>query len=129
MKKIITLFILGINCFFFYQTARGQEQEDKLTLNDAVYARKFYPKSVYGLRSLNDGQHSCLTEGDSLNVYHYKSGKYSRTILTSGELIPAGDTVPIRLSGYTFSQDESKILIPTETESIYRHSTRSFYYV
>ena len=129
MKKIITFVFLALFCATINLSTYAQEEVKKLTLNDVVYPRKFYPKTVYGLKSLRDGQHYCVKEGDSLNAYQYKSGKYSRTLLTIDELIPEGDTTPLRLSSYTFSKDESKILIPTETESIYRHSSKSNYYI
>ncbi len=129
MKKIIALALITFIGSFAGFNSSAQEQDKKLTLQDAVYARKFYPKSVYGLKSMNDGQHYCTREGDSLNVYQYKSGNYIRTIATVQDLVPEGDTVPLRISSYTFSNDETKLLLPTETESIYRHSSKSNYYI
>ena len=128
MKKYILLLILFATLFPF-QSITAQEEGKKLTMEDAVHGREFYPKSVYGLKSMKDGQHYCTREKDSLNMYEYKTGKYGGTIVSSRDLVPEGDTVPIRLFSFQFSKDESKLLIPTETESIYRHSSKSDYYV
>jgi len=45
------------------------------------------------------------------------------------DLIPEGDTAAISMHSFTFSPDESKILFATKTEHIYRHSSKSEYYV
>ena len=34
-----------------------------------------------------------------------------------------------RINGYTFSDDEKQLLLKTETEKIYRHSSKSVYYI
>ena len=36
---------------------------------------------------------------------------------------------PLSIDGYSFSKNESQILIETETESIYRHSYKAVYYI
>ncbi|MBU2651848.1 MAG: S9 family peptidase [Bacteroidetes bacterium] len=107
----------------------AQDEKPVLTLDDIFKAPKFFPHMVYGLNSMNDGKSYCVIESDSLNVYDYKSGKFIKTLVTKNDLIPEGDSVPIRLESYTFSDDESRILIPTETEPIYRHSSESNYFV
>jgi len=110
-------------------TIMAQDEKPVLTLDDIFKSPRFYPHMVYGLNSMNDGKSYCVIESDSLNVYDYKSGNFIKTLVSKNDLIPDGDSVPIRLGSYTFSDDESKILIPTETEPIYRHSSKSDYFV
>ncbi len=130
MKKISVFAVFFIYCSFLSYISIAQEDgQKKLSFKDVVQPGMFYAKGVYGLKSMKDGNNYCVIEHDSLNAYSYKSGKLARTILTTKELIPEGDTVPLKISGYTFSHDESKILIPAETESIYRHSSKSNYYI
>lgn len=122
-----SLVILSLSLIFAFSSFA--QETKKITLDDIYKSRKFNPKGVYGMQSMADGEHYTLVEGDSLNVYSYNTGKYVKTIVTGKELIPEGDTVPIGLGGYEFSKDEKKILFPTETESIYRYSSKSnFYY-
>lgn len=130
MKKvsIIRLLVL-ISAVFFSLVITAQEEKPELTLSDIFKSPKFYPKMVYGLNSLNDGESYAVIKKDSLNVYSYETGEFIRTIVSGDQLIPAGDSLPLRLYGYILSEKEDKILIPTETESIYRHSTKANYYV
>ena len=60
----------------------------------------------------------------SIDIYSYKTGKKTRTMLNSSDLnqIPSFD-------GFKFSADESKILLSTEVEAIYRRSSREIFYV
>lgn len=91
-------------------------------------AYSFYPKSVYGLRSMNDGIHYTTLEGrgTKINKYSYKTGNFIETILNTLKL----DTTKIkRASEYQFSDDETKILLYTNRERIYRRSFTADYYV
>ena len=55
--------------------------------------------------------------------YSYETGDSVNTIVNSKDLDG------VSFSDYIFSHNEKKILLPTETESIYRHSTRSKYFI
>ena len=56
-----------------------------------------------------------------LNKYSYRTGKRSVPLPIRKARISIGD--------YTFSENEQKVLFATETESIYRYSSRSIFYV
>jgi dipeptidyl-peptidase-4 len=64
-----------------------------------------------------------------INEYAYKTGEKTGTIVRTSQLIPAGAKDGISIDEYTFSPDETKILIGTETEKIYRYSTKMEYYI
>jgi dipeptidyl-peptidase-4 len=100
-----------------------------LTLEDIWKSRKFYPKGIYGIRSMADGEHYTVLEKDSINMYEYKTGEYVKTIASGTQMTPEGDTTHLRISDYTFSKDETKLLIPTNTKSIYRYSSESEFYI
>jgi dipeptidyl-peptidase-4 len=104
-------------------------QEKELTIQDIYGSRKFFPKGVYGLNPMNDGETYSVMERDSINVYSFETGDYLRTLAVRKELILKGDTTPIAMDDFTFSDDENKLLIATETESIYRYSTASEFYI
>lgn len=122
MKKLL---LITFSLFLFTGSILAQTKE--ITLTD-IFSRKFYPQGVYGLTPLKDGQSYCVLEGDSINVYHYETGDFVRTIAIGSEMVPEGDTAAIKWSAWTFSKDEKKLLIPTETEYIYRYSSASEYY-
>lgn len=104
-------------------------QTKEITLKDIFGSRQFYPKGIYGLTPMKDGNTYSVQESDSINVYSYEKGDYLKTLAIGKDMIPEGDTTPLPLSGYTFSQDEKKLLIATGTDYIYRYSSASEYYI
>ncbi|MCD4772671.1 MAG: S9 family peptidase [Bacteroidales bacterium] len=129
MKNKIIILSLSIFLLVFSGFTTVQSQTKEITLNDIYAGGEFYSKRVYGIRSMADGNHYSVLQNDSINIFKYKDGKYVKTILTASELIPEGQEENIQLRRYTFSKDESKILIPTKTEYIYRHSSQSDFYI
>lgn len=125
MKKLFLLIIAS----FLLLPGFLQSQEKEIALKDLFGSRKFFPKGIYGLNPMNDGNTYSRLESDSINVYNYESGNYIKTLAIGKEMIPEGDTTAIELSDYTFSKDESKLLIATNTEYIYRYSSVSDYYI
>lgn len=125
MKKSMMLLLAAALLFNLY----AQEDSKELSLELIMKTRELSPSGIRGLRSLNDGKHFTRIKPDSINAYSYQTGELAEVIVTAGELIPEGDTTAIPLSNYTFSADESKILFATETDRIYRRSSRSNYYV
>jgi len=126
--KIIGL-SFSIFLFIFSELSNAQSQTKEITLNDIYASEKLYQKRVYGMRSMANGSYYSVLENDSINVYKYKNGNYVKTIVTASELIPEGKKENIKLGNYTFSKDENKILFPTKTEYIYRHSSKSEFYI
>jgi dipeptidyl-peptidase 4 len=125
-KTFLTVLIL--TCLYF-NNSYGQEEPKQITLEDIWVTGKFNPKGIRGLVSMNDGIHYIVRERDSINQYRYDNSIRVNTTLHPGMLIPVGEENPIKYSGYSFSNDEQKMLLATATESIYRHSTHSNYYV
>ena len=101
--------------------------------NDLIwYSGEFYGKSVRGVRSMNDGEHFTSMGnsemGPEINKFSYASYEKVGTILTFMDLKDE-DGKPIPIDEYEFSADETKVLIATEQESIYRRSSKSYYYI
>jgi dipeptidyl-peptidase-4 len=121
IKSILSVLI----AFFIAQSITAQEK--MIQLEDIWASRTFSPESVWGINSMNDGIHySSLNYGKEnvyVTEYAYETGDSVSTIVDSKDLDG------ISFEDYSFSTNEQKILLPTETESIYRHSTRSKYYI
>ncbi len=111
MKKLAVL--IG---FIIVQTTFAQKS---ITLEDIWKSRDYYPKSLYGLNSMNDGLNYTVQEKTGVIKYDYKTGNKVGEF-TFGAL---------EVDDYSFSEDESKILISTESEQIYRHSSKGYYHV
>lgn len=130
--RIITSILLLCICVLSYAQSNAQK---KITLEQIWASGMFQPESVYGLKSMNDGVHYTLLDNDrgstqKINQYAYATGELVKTIVDLS-IIELAETkgAPFKVDGYSFSSDEKKILFSTQTEKIYRHSTRSTYYV
>lgn len=99
----------------------------KISLEDLFQKGTFRAQSVYGLRSMNDGIHyTTMERGSKIVKYSYQSGKEVETIF---DLSTVKDTPISSFSNYEFSDDETKILLTSNSKSIYRHSFTADYYV
>jgi dipeptidyl-peptidase-4 len=102
-------------------------QKKNITLDDLWKNYSFFPKNYNSLNSMNNGEHYVSLEnselGQELNVYKYKDGEKFRTLFKSDEFDLK------RITNYSFSNDEKKLLFETQSEKIYRYSSRSIYYV
>ncbi len=101
MKKLfLTLSFLAI-----VQLGNAQE----ITL-DKIYSGYYRGKGIAGIASLKDGENYALIEREGIVKYSYKTTQ------------KVGNLVEGSFESYTFSEDESKILLQKESEPIYRHS-------
>jgi hypothetical protein len=107
----IILFLL-----FLAGSTFGQETKT-ITLEDAFQSRKFSSAGLYGLHSMNDGLHYTVRKGGHIDKFSYKTGELVETLFDAADF---GELTSI--SGYHFNDSETKILIETGVESIYRHS-------
>lgn len=107
--------------------ALSTAQQKKISLEE-IWGGEFRTESMEVLRSMDDGRHyTVLNRGISpgsvsLDKYDY------RTLEKVGTLVASSSTIPY-FTSYSFSDDESKILLATEMESIFRRSTLGIYYV
>ncbi len=124
-KNILTLLIFTL----FHLVALGQPVKKEFTLQSVFQSPQFYARGVYGIVPLNDGNSYCMLQSDSIHVYEYKTGEKTGVIVSKNQLIPKGDTLPISMRNFVLSKDETKILFSTKEEQIYRHSTKSEFYI
>lgn len=129
MKSNWSRLILVILLSFIMFPAWSQSEKKTISLEDIYKSRKFSSKGVYGIRTMKDGTHFTQVKNDSLNVYEYATGNYVKTILKSKQLIIPGDTVPLPVSSYEFSEDERSLLFSKDDEPIFRHSSKANYFM
>ncbi|MAZ95943.1 MAG: S9 family peptidase [Flavobacteriales bacterium] len=113
MKKLITLgvcLVLSISSF----------AQQSITLSDLWQKYSFYAGGIGGLRSMNDGKHYSASTRKTIDKYSYQTGEKVATLLdvTSIEEIDG-------FGGYAFNANETGAILQTESESIYRYSSRS----
>lgn len=122
MRKQALLFLFTFG-FLIVSTA----QKKKITLED-IWGGTFRTEFMDVLRSMKNGkQYTVLNfnsspRSTSLDKYNYETLEKVETVVSSSDAVPL-------FSSYTFSDDESKILLATEVEPIFRHSRLGIYYV
>ena len=104
-------------------------QAQDITLEDIWSSSEFRGASVYGINSMNDGVHytrlNYVSGGFTIVKYAYATGDSVSTILDTRNVETDVNFSPI----YSFSADESKVLLISGYEPIYRHSYKGLYFV
>jgi len=113
---LFTMFFCVFNNLF------GQVKE--ITVEDLWTNWTFYPNSVYGINSMNDGENYTTYARDKIKKYSYETGNEVEEILNTTKL-----GIGTVSSDYQFNNDETKLLIYANEESIYRRSFFADYYV
>ncbi len=118
----------GVLLLFILICSQLTAQSKQLSLNDFFVNRTFGTKGVYGLRSMNDGEHYTVLEGNGSRIvkYSYKTGLPVETLL---DLNKTEDTSIRHIADYNFNANESRILICTNKKPIYRRSFTADYYL
>ncbi len=110
-------------------TAITWAQEKQIEVAE-IYQGAFRTEGMDALRSMKNGtQYTVLNSNrfsqiTTVDKYDYKTLEKVGTVVSSADLadIPS-------FSSYDFSSDEKKILLSTEVEPIFRHSTLGIFYV
>jgi len=124
MKHLLIIILLITATFA--SKSQNVEKTD-ITVADLYQTYSFYPKSVYGLTSMNDGLHYTTLIGDSVIAkYSYKTGNKVADLV----LVKDFNNEAIKgISNYKFNNDETKIIFYINRERIYRRSFNAEYFV
>jgi len=121
MLRYIFLFIL------FLGTGLLSFAQKKISIEDVQVYGTFNQKSVNGLYSMKDGLHySILEDNTKIAQYNFRNGERVATLF---DLSTVKDAPISNFSSYEFSDDETKILLLTERQQIYRRSFSAKYYI
>lgn len=116
-----------LSLFLFLTIGNPLFAQKKLSLADFNQNYTFQEKTVQGLHSSANGlYYTTLEDGKRIVKYSYKDGKKVETVFDLDQL--ENDAIS-HFSAYSFSDDETKILLTTEREQIYRHTFSANYYV
>ncbi|WP_417855467.1 S9 family peptidase [Xanthomarina gelatinilytica] len=115
--------------FCIFATFLTSAQNKEITLED-IWTGAFRTEGMDALHSMKNGQQYSVLNFDrtsgttSIDVYDYKTLKKVKTLVNSNQL----EAIP-NFSDYTFSEDESNILLATDVTRIFRRSSLGTYYV
>ncbi len=112
----------------------AQTDSSQITL-DRIYSSDFFStQPVPPTRWTPDGQAYFYNQrrpeakGPDLVRVNPETGAVT-VLVTSDQLIPAGDSLPLRPQSYRFSDDNRKVLLFTNTARVWRQNTRGDYWV
>jgi len=120
---------LGFLLLFIISFTVATGQQKQINLQE-IWSGAFRTQGLDELRSLKSGkQYAVLnynqSSGESsVDVYDYLSGEKVNTLVTSSEIKDANYFLT-----YTLSKDETKVLLATDLQQIYRRSTLGTYHV
>ncbi|EDM45050.1 dipeptidyl aminopeptidase IV [unidentified eubacterium SCB49] len=112
---------------FLVTSVTAIAQKKNISLED-IWSGKFRTEGLQALHSLENGKEYAVlnfnrsTRSSTVDVYDYKSGNKVRTLIDTKNVAGLD-----RILSYELSADESKMLIATDLESIYRRSALGDY--
>jgi dipeptidyl-peptidase 4 len=128
---------ISVGLFFtisFFCCSNCFAQNKKLTLED-IYQNRLYGTKGFGpVRWMkNNKGYSTLesnaeVKGNDIVVYDAEAGT-KKVLVNARQLIPAGTNKPISIADYIWSEDNSKLLIFTNTRKVWRQNSRGDYWV
>ena len=121
-STILIAFVFAISPLF------GQE----LSVEKIWKNYEFYGAYVSGFRSMNDGDYftqiSDVNDKNAITKHKFTDRDSKGEVIVSANMLQY-DGKSISMDDYFFNEDESKVLITTNTASIYRHSFSAVYYL
>lgn len=104
-------------------------QDQQITL-EAIWSGEFRTESMEALHSMDNGKdYSVLnfdrqTQNTTIDIYDYKTSEKVKTLLSSADIAELQG-----FSDYSFSADESKVILTTKSKPVFRRSTLGEYYI
>jgi dipeptidyl-peptidase-4 len=130
MKRTLICLLI---CFAALQGTCGLYQQKKLTLED-IYRNHLYDvKKPRPIKWLSDGSGYTVLEENSIKGtdivrYDPATGRHS-ILIRADQLIPQGADSVLSIFDYSWSNDNSKLLVFTNTRKVWRYHTRGDYWV
>lgn len=130
MHKLIRIVIAGMMLSLVF--APHSVAQKSITLEDIFRNRIFMPEYVWGINHMDNGeQYSTIEYGpdgdQSIQTTDYATGMQHEELFNTSwaEM----DDNLFEFDSYILSPDGKKIILATETEYIYRHSSKAVHYI
>ncbi|MGL4852830.1 MAG: S9 family peptidase [Phocaeicola sp.] len=113
--------------FLFFLASILSVSAQKVSLKEVAQAA-YRAEGIRGVKPMQDGDHYTQMSSDGKRIvkYSFKTGKEVGTVF---DVTTARNIKLDRFDNYSFSPNESLILIQTETKQIYRHSFTAVHYI
>lgn len=129
------LFILSLLLGTGYLGAQNLEDSQFLTLDRIYASSEFRQESTPRIRWIDEGNSYVISEPSlavegGRDMMRVESNSQLKSVwISATELIPEDQDTPLRIANFTFSDDESKMLIFTNTSRVWRRNTKGDYWI
>ncbi len=119
---------------FFHDQTLAQQDFPALTLENIYKNYAFGQDGYAAVRWMKDNkgyttlQRNEEVQGYDIVKYDAKSGN-SKVLVSASQLVPEGSSVPLDIRDYSWSADNARLLIFTNTRRVWRLHTRGDYWV
>jgi dipeptidyl-peptidase-4 len=127
MYSLIKKYLQIVFVFFFIISIVHAQEHGKISLEEIFLGHEFGQKTTYSLKSMRDGEHfTILDKYNYIIRFKYSTGDRMDTIFSTAGL---NKKISYGISDYEFNDSESKILLVTSRQKIYRYSFSADYYI
>lgn len=107
--------------------------QKKLSIESIWKNFEFREAGIDDIKMMNDGKWFTVSENENGNQviakYNLQTGKRSQTIYNPGQLATMENDLPQTFATYDFNENETKIIIGTEMEQLFRRSSIGEYFI
>ena len=104
--------------------------QNEITVEDIWKKYTFYPSGVPGFNTLPESDFYTVSTKTSIDKHKFVNGEKVSILLSDNDLIEANSFLRIqKINDFCFDKTEKKVLLASQKESIYRRSTKAFYYI
>ena len=138
-RASMVLCVLGLVHFNMATAAESETEKPKVDESvltvDRIYDGSEFSAKSFGGRWLEDGSAFTTLENseehkDHKDIVRHDPVTGEKTILVSAaELIPPGESSPLKIEDYAWSKSQTKLLIYTNSKRVWRRNTRGDYWV
>ena len=114
--------------FVFLLVGVSLQAQETITLENLWKNYAYTASRVPGFNFQNDGIHYTRLEDNTVKQYDLTTGQSTKDLFVGSDY-NIDRMFDGKFDNYSFNADESMMLISTGTESIYRHSSKSNYFI
>ena len=130
---LMAVFLLGVTV----SAAEKKDPKKDLSLLTVarIYSSEDFDSAGFSARWLEDGSGYLTLEGSKETsggrdiVFHDVRTGDSTILVPAARLVPPGESTPLKIDGYSCSEDRSLLLIYTNSKRMWRQNTRGDYWV
>lgn len=141
MKTNPLTFLLLLFAASCSNTTSAQEVDVKELSIESIYGSKEFSAKTFDPAWSTDGHTYAIQQDSEVQPDIKKEAKVKdivsldavtgdqEILVSSSQLVPTGSTKPLTVSSYSFTDDDSHVLIFTNTKRVWRQNTRGDYWV